>query len=267
MTLLRKILREQRATLLSCAALLVLLATLVTYLYRTFGDASATNLQRVPPAFINALFGGMVLGLNPLDMWLLIVFVHPLTLALFSVVVVAATSRTLAGEIEGGTVDVLLSCPVARWKLVVSNGIILLLGIALLVSAIWGGMCLGLYLGRIRGTPSLGAFRWVAVNLFALFAAMGGVAFLFSARASERGRAVALSVAFIVLSYFINLLAQLWSKVAWMDVISVFHYYRPQPILISHTLPYRDAAVLLTVAVVSFAAAVVAFQRRDIATV
>jgi ABC-type transport system involved in multi-copper enzyme maturation permease subunit len=266
-TLLYKILREQRTTLLSCAALLMLFGTLLTLLYRTFGDTSADTFQRIPPGLLNALFGGMIMGLNPLDMWLIGMFVHPLTLTLFSVFTVAVTSRTLAGEIEQGTVDILLSYPLARWKLVMSSGVVLLLGNLLLASAIWWGMQLGLYFSNVSDTASWHEFRWVELNLFALFAAMGGVAFLFSARASERGRAVGFSIAFIVLSFFINLLAQLWSKIAWMDVVSVFHYYRPQPILISHAAPYRDLMVLLTVAVVTFAAAVITFQRRDIATV
>lgn len=263
----RKILREQRFTLLSCFALLGLFFTLGTYLYTTFGHLSMQALTELSPELLQALLGGMLGGIDPLETWLVTLFVHPLVLTLYSVVAVAVAARSLAGEIDRGTVDLVLSCPVARWQMVVSASAVMLLSHAVMTLIVWRAMLFGLELGDIDPPASLPAFRLVALELFALFCAAGGVALLFSATSSDQGRAVGRSLGFIVLSFFINLIAGLWPKVAWLDVISIFHYHQPQPVVAGTGGLGEGLVVLLGLFVVCFVVALVLFRRRDIATV
>jgi ABC-type transport system involved in multi-copper enzyme maturation permease subunit len=188
-------------------------------------------------------------------------------LTLFSVAIVALTSRSLAGEVDRGTVDLLLACPVPRSLLVLACIAALSLVTALFVSVVWWGMRLGLWLAGIDAGHLYPALYRVGANLACLFLAFAAVSLLVSATTSERGKATGRAIAFIVLSFFINLIANLWGRVEWLDTISLFHYYQPMPILTSGTLPPGDVAVLLAVAVTAFAASLFWFCRRDIATV
>lgn len=265
--LIGKILREQRFTLSLCCLFLGLFFTVGTYLYTTFGQLTMEAMSRFSPEMLQGLFGGLLGGIDPLETWLVTLFVHPLVLTLFSVVAVAVTTRSLAGEIDRGTIDLLLSCPLPRRHLVLATTLVTLLAHLVMTGVVWLALHLGMELGSIEPPASLAAFRWVALNLFALFSAVGGVSLLVSAASSDRGRAVGSALGFIVVSFFINLVASLWQKVARLDVVSVFHYHQPQPVIAGSGELAGHLLVLFGLYAVCLAAALMVFQRRDIATV
>jgi ABC-type transport system involved in multi-copper enzyme maturation permease subunit len=119
--------------------------------------------------------------------------------------------------------------------------------------------------GDIPPPVAIDAFGWVLVNLWALYSAVAGLCLLASALCSEQGRAIAIGVSFVVVSFFVNLIASLWSLVSWTDIASVFHYYQPHPLVRGGQAPLLHLAVLLGLAIAANAAALIAFERRDIA--
>lgn len=263
--LVRKQLHELRWAVVLCWLMLSALFVLGSYLYRTFGDTNAEAMARVSPQLIVGLFGGLLGALSPLEMWLVTLFLHPLAITLYTVVTVALASRALAGEIERGTLDLLLSCPVSRSELVTATVVSIQLVQVLLTLSVWGAVHAGLAIGGIERPESMERFAWVTVNLWALFAATAGVALLLSAISSEQGKAIGRTIAFVVLSFFVNLLASLWPKVRWLDVGSIFHYHQPQPIVAGEESVFGDLAVLLGLAAVATIAAYRVFAQRDIA--
>lgn len=265
--LVRKILREQRFVLLFCGAMLSVLFCGVSYLFVTFGDTTMETLGRLPPQLVAGLFGGVFGGLQPIDIWLMTLLVHPLMLTLFSVAMIAIALKSLVGEIDRGTIDILLSCPLARWQLVLATSLVLVGVLVGLLVVVWWSMRLGLWLAEVPTPASLPAFRWVIVNLGCVFLSVAAVSLLIASTTSDQGRALGRSLAFVVLSFFINLLAGLWQKIAWIDVVSIFHYYQPRPIIAGGGPRPSDLAVLLGVAAIAWTVAIVHFERRDIATV
>lgn len=265
--LLRKQLREQFWVLVLCSLMIGIFFTLYTYLYAGFGDTAMVTMARVSPQLLVALFGGVSQLGDPLTIWLGLLFVHPVVLTVFTAVVLSASSRALAGEIDRGTGDLLLSLPIARRQLVFAVLIVLQLVVLALVTLAWWSMRLGLVLGDIPSPASLTGFLWVAVNLWALLSCVAGIATLISAAVSERGRVLLWTVSFLVVSFFVNLIATLWSPAAWSDHFSVFHYYRPHPVALSGVAPVTDLAFLLGVAILSSLAAVEVFARRDVPAV
>ena len=164
--LLRKLLREQRWSLSFGALMLFLFVALGTYLYTTFGDMNQIVLDRVSPQLVAGFLGGLAGGASPLETWLITLFVHPMVFTVFSVVVVAVSSRSLAGEIDRGTVDVLLACPVPRWALVLSSVIFLELAVTGLTLVCLAAMWTGLSVGEIEAPQSLHRFLLVGLSLW-----------------------------------------------------------------------------------------------------
>ena len=265
--LLRKVLREQRFTLLFCYVVATVFFTVGAYLFVTFGETNVDALGQVSPELISGIFGGLLGGLTPLDTWLLTLFTHPLVMTLCSVLVIATTSRSLAGEIDRGTVDLLLSCPVARWQPVAAVVMFLLVALTIMMALLWGSMHVGFRIGEIEPPSRLPAFGWVAVNLFVLFFAVSGVATMISASCAEQGKAIARALGFLVVSFLLHLIAAMWSLVEIVDWVSLFHYYEPQPTVQSGSPPVFDLTVLALVGTVGFVVAFAVFMRRDIATV
>lgn len=265
--LVRKLVYELRYALSLCWLMLCVFFVLGTYLYKTFGDTTMETMSRLSPDFIVGFLGGMIGAVDPLDVWLMTLFVHPLVLTLFSAATIAIAARALAAEVERGTLDLLLSCPVPRWSLVGSAVVTMHVYQALMVVGLWGAMLLGMRIGGFAAPAELGRFALLAVNLWLLFFAIGAVALALSALASEQTKAVGRALTFVVVSFFLNLLASLWPAVRWLDVVSVFHYHQPQPIISAGHDPWSDWAVLIAVGVAGHVLATVGFVRRDVAAV
>ena len=263
--LVHKLATETLRTLLPTTLLISVFFVLGTYLFVDFGDMNQMAISRMSPEMIAGVFGGVLQGLEPVELWLVTLLLHPFLLTLLTVVVVAVATRALAGEIDRGTIDVLLSYPIPRWQLPAAAAIVQLLCVTVLVAAVLGSIALGLRIAQLD-LGSWVAFSWIAFNLWLAFLAVGFVSLAFSASSDRQGVALARSTGFVLVSFLVNLLASLWSKVRFLEVFSIFHYYRPQPVVSSGGPILGDLVVLLTVAVVALAAALVFFSSRDIAT-
>ena len=262
--LLWKALREQSGAIVFSTIVLSALFVLGGYLFRTFGGMSAEMFAKVSPELIAGMFGGGLGGLTPLETWLITLFVHPVLLVVLASVVIASASRAMAGEIDEGTVDLLLSYPVSRSTVVVVVTVLVQIEVVLLCSVVLMSLRAGLALGGIDPPSNWSAFVWVTVNLWALYFAASGIALLISAWASERGVAIARTLGFLVISFFLNLLASLWDQVEWLRYVSIFNYHQPQPTVASGGPLAFDFAVLLLVGTLSTAAAFRHFGGRDI---
>ena len=263
--LVRKLGLELARTLGPAACLLSIFFVLGTYLFVDFGDMNQMAIGRLSPEMIAGVFGGMLQGLEPLELWLVTLLLHPFLLVVLTVAVIAIATRALAGEIDRGTIDLLLSHPIPRWQLPLAAATLQLLSVTLLVGVVLAWISLGLRFAGLE-LGSWPAFGWVAVNLWSTFLAIGAICLAFSAAAERHGVALGRAAGFVLVSFLVNLLASLWSKVRFLEVLSVFHYYRPQPVVTSGSPIWGDLATLLTIAFAAFVIAVVTFQRRDIAT-
>lgn len=263
--LVAKQLRELRWVLSACLVMLALFLGLASYLYGTFGDVAMRDLTRISPQLLSGLLGGLSVGFDPLSTWLATLLAHPLMLTLLVAATVAIASRGLAGEIDRGTMDLLLAAPISRRRVVIANALVLQLSLITLVVVAGLAIRIGLAIAEIAPPSATAAFLWALVNLWALFSAIAGAGLLASALCDLQGRALAFAVSFVVVSFFVNLVASLWAPARFWDVFSVFRYYQPHPLLRQAEPPWSDLAILLGVALVAHGAALLIFERRDIA--
>lgn len=76
--------------------------------------------------------------------------------------------------------------------------------------------------------------------------------------------ALGISLAFVLISYFLEVLGSLWPDAKGLQPYSLFHYLDPKAILAGLADP-KDFAILATVMGIAVAAALVIFPRRDLA--
>src|SRR6058998_3493481 len=99
-------------------------------------------------------------------------WVHPVPLALTWAHAIVSCTRIPAGEVDRGTADVLLSLPVSRWEVFISETIVWLgSGAALLAAALAGNLLGGLGLLADQ-RPQLSGVLIVLLNLFCLYGAV-----------------------------------------------------------------------------------------------
>ena len=77
-------------------------------------------------------------------------------------------------------------------------------------------------------------------------------------------RTVYVTLAYLLLNYFLEILGSLWRDVAWSQQYSLFHHFNPGKILTGETYPI-DFLILAVAIVIPVVYALVVFPRRDLA--
>lgn len=217
------------------------------------GMRAITQVQ--PDFFIKSGFAGFVaLG-----------YTHPVFFVLVSSAVVGFGARTLAGEVESGILALTLSRPVSRSEVFLSR----VLDLGLLALGLAAAGVLGTWLGiLIADAPSTLPARAYAALLGAswlLAWSIGGLVLGASAASSTTGRVVGWATGVLVIFYFIDYFAELWSPLEPFGPFSIFRYYDPVAALVDGRIPLVNAVVLGGVGLVGVVIGLSVFQRRDLA--
>lgn len=174
---------------------------------------------------------------------------------------VAAGAGAIAGEEENRTLDLLLSNPVSRTRVVLEKVLAMIIGLLLLGGILW----LATYLPGLAVDMDLDPLNLVAVVasacLFGFF--VGGFALMIGAASGSRGLAIGLGAALGVAGYLVNSLAPLVDGLDWLQRLSPFYYYYEADPLRNGLDPVH-AAVLGVGGIIFVLLAVIGFRRRDV---
>jgi ABC-2 type transport system permease protein len=191
-------------------------------------------------------------------------FIHPLSVGLNLVFAVGFAASCVAGERQRGTLEILLARPISRR---VAYGT-LALAAGLFVALTVGALTLGAYLGSaVTGRLAelgVGNLPLLWLNGALLFGAFAAISLAASVTFDRLSPAIAVSLAVVLVSYFLDVLGQLWPDAAGLQPFSLIHYLDPRADLAG--LPaWGDFAVLGAVIVAAAAYALIVFPRRDLA--
>jgi ABC-2 type transport system permease protein len=274
--LIRKLLRDLRLQLLIVALLLVafeclwakvtqrITQELLPALLDTLTPADYLRLLQLffkgPGQVMEALIGGDNVDVkNALDV-LTIGYVHPLAQTILCVWAIGRAAGAITGEIDRGTMELLLAQPLARTQVVLAHLGVDLVVIPILCLAMWAGSWLGVaWFGEIvdtlpptstsaapmtdllklmpaaDGTPRPHVMQvnpmvlWRALpQVAALLFAVSGVTLWLSSRGRFRGRVLGLAIGVMLVQFLVNLIGQLWPAVAPLRPLTLFFYYQPQ---------------------------------------
>jgi beta-exotoxin I transport system permease protein len=260
--ILLKSLRDVRRSFMWWSLGLAGYAVLIVGLWPTVRDNPAlAKLEESYPEELKAFFsfGGFDIstasGFLGTELYSLMV---PL---LFIVAAIGAGARTIAGEEEQGTLDLLLANPISRRRLALEKAAALaleLLGLALVLFA-----TLAVAKTAAGMDVSVRNLAAATTSAFLLAVALGCIAFALGAATGRRSLAIGLSAAAAVAAYLINGLAPLvdaFHSLRWLS--PWYHYAAGDPL--REGLSPGNAFVLVAIAGAAAVVAVVAFDRRDV---
>jgi ABC-2 type transport system permease protein len=256
----RRILWEQRVRLPLILAFALVWGFLLVLL---FGHLAPAERNLGPQQVQIAL---RLLGIDPLAAWVTVGQEHPLFLAAAALFLVGGGIRAIAGELEGGTLELVLARPVSRVRYLLSWIAVLVpgaLGIALAYSV---GCIVAWQLfhpsgGRLHSWNMLESACYTTL----LLTAIAGVSLLASSLSSERGRALSWAVGLVIGSYAWSFLLSLVESLRPLARLSPWWYYAPGALIERGEVPWLHAGVLLAITLVTGALALVIFSRRDLA--
>jgi ABC-2 type transport system permease protein len=235
---------------------------LIPIIYVNFSDAikELANSGAFPRELMNfgsgSLFtlpGALTLGLQ-----------HPIAIAFVAVFAAGSTVGAVAGEREGGTLEVLLSRPISRRTVyvTVAAATATLIGIVLL--ALLGGELVGVAIQGVGDEIDLAQMPLVFLNGLMLWAAFAAFGLAASVSFDRRAPAMGLTLGYLLVNYFLEILGSLWRDVNWSQQYSLFHHFNAGEILTGNAAPL-DFAILAVAIVIPVAYALLIFPRRDLA--
>ena len=189
---------------------------------------------------------------------------HPLVLALMSILAIVLPARHIAGEIETGVMESILSLPVKRISIVLSLWLFSALALFLVLSGAWLGTFMGTVIFREADVlPCVNVF-WIGINLWLLMMTINAYTFLISAYSREGGRAALGAGGLTLFLYFLNVIAGIWPAIGFLRPFSIFHYYRPAQTMAGEGGLAENLAVLGGLGVLTSAIAMRRIVTRDI---
>jgi ABC-2 type transport system permease protein len=247
-----------------------------------------------PGKILKTLLGGESISIFRVTDALSIGYVHPLLMIIMCIWAVGRAASAITGEIDRGTMELLLAQPLARSRLILAHFCIDLISIPILCLSLWGGDWLGLWLIGLKeignggeGVPISATIYAPALwNVAALIFALTGYTMWISSCGRFRGKVLGTAVLVTLLQFLINVVGQLWDTVASLRQFTVFYYYQPQQIILwkpgritTHDrwsvawgnltsgqvyCHVNGVAVLMTVGLVGYGLALLKFCRRDL---
>lgn len=225
------------------------------------GGALAQVMQFAPP-LLRALIEQQLGGGSP-AMVLAFGWNHPVAHALMSAVAIALAARAIAGEVEHGTIELVMAQPLTRRAYF---GAYAVFGLAALAAVIGVGVLATAVGQRLYSLEAFGAARLGALfaNALLLQLAIYAITLLASAVGREAGRVALFGVLVAVLSYLVNAIATLWPRAAFARPASLHAYFEPRELLVDGRWAATSVLVLGGVCAVAVALAYRRFSRRDL---
>ena len=289
--LVRKLLRDIRTAWIVVAALLFLfqilwarIAQRITDLIAQFNIFGITPdqltgmvLQKndLPGQMVQSIIGGEDIELNKAGDFMSISYVHPLVLTILCIWALGRAANAIAGEIDRGTMELLLAQPIRRTQIVLAHLLVDAIVFPSLCAAIWLGTYCGTWwmgLQAATGMQHVEPLRFLPALpcVIGLLFAVSGVTIAISAMGRSRARVWGWAVSVFLGMFLVNVLGQIWENVlGWLRPFTIYYHYLPQNMIRHDDWYARETVwlhlgVLFGVGTAGYLFAWIGFCRRDL---
>lgn len=255
-----KTLRDSRGGIVWWGIGLGSLGFLVGILYPTIQESSGALLQYMEafPDWVLSLMGGG--DINTVAGWANLEYLAFLPL-LLATATIAACSGAVQGEEDKRTMDLLMSQPLPRWRVVVEK--MAAITIATLLATVIASALFTSGLLLVDVEFDFAAAFLASFNAAPIALAVGALALFGSAFFPTRGLTIAVSGVVLAVSYFLNAFGEVTETLRTVRPLSLYYYYASsQPML--GQVEWGHVALLLALAAMLFVASLWAFERREL---
>jgi ABC-type transport system involved in multi-copper enzyme maturation permease subunit len=259
--LLRRTFAARRLVILACVGAMLIWGAVLPLVYASIGRQYGSFIQNNPFLEQFSQFGGGDLFSLPGAMAL--GFIHPFAIVVCSILAIGIPIGGIVSERQRGTLEVLLARPISRHTLMAVVAVVAVTGLAIAIAA--------QLLSSIAGATFAGVADELPVDRLPIVWAMGLLLFttimaisLAASVSSDRtAPAQGVTLAIVLGSYLLEVVASLWTEARWLGDLSLFHYVRTKEILLGE-LRVTDVFIIGGVGVIALVWAWVVFPRRDI---
>ena len=228
------------------------------------GIKALLNFLDLLPSFIKTALGGEALQVGNTSALIAIGYQHPLVLLLFMLFAVGVPTGLLTGEVEKGTMELILSRSITKTQVYVCAGALTVAGMFALVLVMFFGTFTATRIYHFEEPVSLHPFFRAAINGGLLASAAGAIALLAAAGFRRRSTAVGITTAYLVVNYFVAVIAEWWPRMRFLKPATLFQYVNGPKIFREPAWPVGDMCVLAAILIGAAIAGGVIWHRRDL---
>ena len=251
------------------AAMAALLAAFQVFLIVVAGSIQSSNsfeqLSEFMPPFVRQLLGPSFLSLMSFSGIVCFGYFHVAVMgSLVGLAIALGTMPT--SEIEIGFMDLILSRPIARRRIITRSIIVMMICTFVVLVMMTLGTWTGLtwFAPQTVDWPKPHLILSLAMNLAVLMLCWNAIAMAIGSAARRRGVAGGLVGLVALAMFLLDYVARAWEpaeRVAWL---SPFRYYSPFELVMGNSLSVKNLIVLAGIALCGYALAYLLFSRRDI---
>ena len=242
--------------LLACAYVVVVIFPSITKIQM------AKDYIESMPAFLKAFLGQEIIDFTKLEGFLTVEYFNTTWLLIMGVFCCLFAGALVAEETEKKTLEIVLSVPVTRTRLMISK----FAGFLTLLVCLSAASFLGINLGVLQIGEKIDQRLVVYIFLSGTIciATIGSIGLFLSCLFNEQRRAVGVTITVFFLLYFFNLITLLLEQYPALKYFSLFQYYDASKIFKQQAIHWPDMAILLGVFAVLLGASIVTFRRKEI---
>ena len=226
-------------------------------------DPLRKMMQALPKA-IQSLIGEEMMNKLSVEGSAAFAFTHPITFGMFSYLAISIPIKEVTRSIEVGEMEVMLSYPITRKKLLSS---IWIAGIIMLLLVTCGAVLSSIAaLHFYQNTGWSTAFKMIKIghNLFTIFFFVFSFSMLIAVMSMQYSKATTRAVAITAGSYLVMVLAQIWHEIDWTKRFNFFNYFDPHQIINNKGNYLWQVFDLTVLCLVFYFVSLYLFKKKDI---
>lgn len=238
---------------------------MVLYFVQTFDTAPIISVivQQLPPP-LKAFLTRQVFTLYSPIGTVAFTLSHPMLVVISCFVALQIPTGQVAGEAEGGTLELLLACPVSR-----SRYILRVIGVSFLFNLVpVAGALLGVVLGVLvysaYGFPLILQSLPYLVHFYLFISFASAMALAFSVFTFSVKKSIQWAAGILLVGFLLNFLSTLWPPLAVIQPINPYNYYQPQQLLNQPSAVYTAYLVFTGTTLALLALGYSRFLKRDL---
>ena len=242
-------------------ALVSLLVPIMAGVWPSFKEQAAYFAEMLKSPIYRAMLGQ--LGLIDISTWNGVFYMYVGVTLEWAIVFVAIfiPVRLITREVDKGTLDVMLSYPIPRWRYLLER-----FGVYLTYNALYPAFIYALAVvctNSMGETMDFAVLSYVMLGAYLQLFALGALSLLCGAVFLESGRALAASGAVVLVQYVMTRLGDL-GPLDFLKDFTLFNYMSTGTIMSLGSLPTNELTVLVGAGLAALTLALLVFQRREL---
>jgi len=214
------------------------------------------------PSIVKTALGGDMLQAGNTAALLTIGYQHPFVMFLCMFFAVGVPTGLLTGEVQKGTMELILSRPVTKTQVYLCACILTLTGMFALVLTMFLGTAVAVRIYRFDQPIPLDLFFRIAINGGLLASTFGAFALLCAATFARLYSALGAAVAFLTLNYFVALVSEWWPSIRFLHRATLFYFIYYSDLM--REWPVRNMAILTAILLTTAVIGALIWRRRDL---